>query len=206
MTPVPRRVAIAVLSPVSWSPPGVDPLRWRLALAEDILDVLALLTEVDGAIALPAADLGLASQLGWPGLRSYGLPALDLRTVLTAAAEDGYEQAALLAPDAPDLPGLVIAKLLRPLTSKPVAAAPALGGPGLLGLAANLPVPDWVPPLTLDEVTPQTLRRFAPDVTDVAPASGWHRLRDADGLARLDPRLEGWDATRSLLSATPRDP
>lgn len=182
----------------------MDPLRWRLALAEDILDVLALLIEVDGAIALPSEDAGLAAQLGWPGLRSYGLPALDLRTVLAAAEEDGYEQAALLAPDAPDLPGLVIAKLLRPLSSKPVAAAPALGGAGLLGLAANLPAPGWLPPLTLDELTPQTLRRYAPEVTEVAPASGWHRLQGPEGLARLDPRLEGWDATRSLLSATPR--
>jgi hypothetical protein len=198
---VPRRVAIAVLSPVSWSPPGVDPQRWRLALAEDILDVLALLTEVDGAVALPAADAELASQLGWPGMRSYGLPALDLPTVLRAAQADGYEQACLLAPDAPDLPGLVIAKLLRPLTSKPAAAAPALGGPGLLGFAANLPAPGWLPPLTLDELTPQLLRRYAPGVTEVAPASGWHRLQGPDGLARLDPRLEGWDATRSLLSA-----
>src|SRR6185436_15666799 len=101
-----------------------------------------------GAIALPSSDASLASQVGWPGLRSYGLPALDLPTVLRAAEGDGYDQAALLAPDAPDLPGLVIAKLLRPLSSKPAAAAPALGGTGLLGFAANLPGPSWLQPLT----------------------------------------------------------
>lgn len=196
---MPRRVAIAVLEPPSWTPPGVDPQRWRLALAEDVLDVLALLLEVDPAVA--ATDPELLGQVGWPGLRGYVVPALDVVTVLRAAAADGYEQAVLLAADAPDLPGLVIAKLLRPLTSKPVAAAPALGGTGLLGLAAALPAPSWLPAVSLDDVTPQSLRRFAPQATDVAPAEGWHRLRSPDGLTRLDPRLAGWDATRSLLSA-----
>jgi len=116
-------------------------------------------------------------------------------------ARDGYEQAVLLAPDAPDLPGLTIAKLLRPLTTRPVAAAPDVGSDtGLLGLAAALPAPEWLTVAGLDDHTPQTLRRLAPQVTDVAPATGWHRIRTPADLGRLDPRLEGWDATRSILS------
>ena len=68
-------------SPPAWVPPGVDPVRWRLALAEDVLDVLALLIEVDAAVAVPAADAALLTQIGWPGLRGYALGALDVVTV-----------------------------------------------------------------------------------------------------------------------------
>ena len=198
---MPRRVAIAVLEPPVWAPPGVDPGVWRLALAEDTLDVLALMTEVDPALAVAEPDASLAKELGWPGLRTYVLPALDLRSVFAAAASDGYEQAVALATDAPDLPGMVIAKLLRPLTSKPVAAAAATGTDALIGLSARLPAPDWIPATTLDALDPRSLRRRAPAITDVAPATGWHRLRTPADLGRLDPRLEGWESTRALLTA-----
>ncbi len=123
--------------------------------------------------------------------------------MLGAAAEDGYEQGVALAADAPDLPGMVIAKLLRPLTTRPVSAAPVTGAEkGLIGVGANLPAPAWLPAVRLDDLTPQSLRRYAPEITEVAPAAGWHRLRSPIDLARLDPRLEGWDATRALLTAS----
>jgi hypothetical protein len=82
-----------------------------------------------------------------------------------------------------------------------MSAAPAQAGAGLLGLASRLPAPAWLPSAGLDELTPQSLRRLAPRATDVAPAPGWHRLRGPDDVARLDPALEGWDATRSLLAS-----
>jgi len=198
---VTRRIAVAVLQPVPWCPPGLDPRGWRLALADDVLDVLATLAEVDAAVAVAASEADLAAQIGWPGLRVYPLPVLTLSALFAVLTDDGYEQAVLLAPDAPDLPGLTIAKLLRPLTTRPVAAAPDLGSDtGLLGLAAALPAPAWLAVDGLDDHTPQTLRRLAPQVTDVAPAAGWHRIRTPADLGRLDPRLEGWDATRSILS------
>jgi glycosyltransferase A (GT-A) superfamily protein (DUF2064 family) len=196
-----RRVAILVLEAPGWSPPQVDARQWRLALAEDMLDEMARLVEVDVAVAVRADESGLAADVGWPGLHRYAVDRLDVATILAAAAADGYAQAALLAADAPDLPGLLIAKLLRPLTSRPLAAAPALGGgAGLVGLGSVLPAPPWLPATTLDEQTPQALRKFATRPTDVAPASGWHRLRTPEDLARLDPRVEGWDATRLLLA------
>jgi hypothetical protein len=233
-------------------------VAWRLALAEDLLDVFAAMVEVEPAVAVQEADADLLKQVGWPGLRAYVLPALDVTTVFAAAGADGYDQAALIAADAPDIPGMLIAKLLRPLTTRPVAAAPATNtgtptledaehhaalaleeaqaeagvGPqvpeqarvasearqgsllrkelqvgaanrGLLGLSATLPAADWLPAAGLDDLTPQSLRRLAPYITDVAPAPGWHRLRSPADLARLDPRLEGWDATRALLSPRP---
>ncbi|HEX6870529.1 MAG TPA: hypothetical protein VF163_05475 [Micromonosporaceae bacterium] len=199
-----RRLAVAMLVPPLWQPPGVDPHAWRVALAEDVLDVLARLTEVEAAIAVEADAPDLAGQVGWPGLRSYLVPAFDVVSVLRAAADDGFDQAVLLAADAPDLPGMLIAKLLRPLTTRPVAVAPAVSGSsGLLGLSARLPVPDWLPAGHLDDLTPQLVRQRAPMPSEVAPAPGWHRLREPADLARLDPRLEGWEATRALLSATP---
>jgi hypothetical protein len=101
---------------------------------------------------------------------------------------------------------MMIAKLLRPLSSRPVAAAAVTGGSGLIGLGATLPAPDWLPAAGLDDLTPQALRRHAPTITDVAPANGWHRLRGPADLGRLDPRLEGWDTTRALLSGSHRVP
>ncbi len=186
-------------------PPGVDRDAWRLAVTEDLLDVFATMIEVEPAVAVLTSDADLLANVGWPGLRSYVLPSLDVASVLHAVSADEFDQAVLMAGDAPDLPGMLIAKLLRPLTTRPVAAAPAgHGGPGdtgLLGLSARIPAPEWLPAAALDDLSPQSLRRLAPNITDVAPAPGWHRLRGPADLSRLDPRLEGWDATRTLLTA-----
>jgi hypothetical protein len=188
-----------------WTPPGLDRDAWRLALAEDLLDVLAILDAVETAIAVEAKESGWLSRVGWPGVRGYGVASLNPSTVFATITRDGFEQAVLLAADAPDLPGMLIAKLLRPLTTRPLAAAPAVGGDaGLLGLAARLPAPAWLPGVGLDELTPPGLRRLAPRPTDVAVAPGWHRLRAPEDLARLDPRLEGWDATRTILGGQDR--
>jgi hypothetical protein len=216
MAPQVRRVVVAVLAPPAWVPAAVEPAEWRVAMAEDILDVLARLVEAEPAIAATDVD---ALSVGWPGLRRYGLGRLDVVSLFAAVAADGFDQAVLLAGDAPDLPGMLIAKLLRPLTTRPIAVAGTHGsllpsaetppspspssspgnGAGLLGLAARLPAPGWLPALELDQLTPQSLRRLAPRPTDVAPAPAWHRLRGPDDVARLDPGLEGWDATRALL-------
>jgi hypothetical protein len=198
-----RRVVVAVLAPPVWVPASVEPAEWREALAEDILDVLARLVEAEPAIAATDVD---ALSVGWPGLRRYGLGRLDVVSLFGAATADGFDQAVLLVGDAPDLPGMLIAKLLRPLTTRPMAVASAHASPdvesGLLGLAARLPAPSWLPATELDQLTPQALRRLAPSPTDVAPAPAWHRMRGPDDLARLDPGLEGWDATRALLAAS----
>ena len=190
---VTRRVVIVPLSVPRWCPPGIDPGAWRTALAEDVVDLLAGLAEVDAAVAVVPADRAVADAVVWPGTTVYELPALTSDEIFAAAAKDGYDQAALIAPDAPDLPGMLVGKLLRPLSSRPVSVAPALTG-GLLGLASVLPVPDWLPALTLDAA--------AGDVRQagrVAETAGWHRLTGPESLYRLDPGLEGWEATRALL-------
>ncbi|MET7747081.1 hypothetical protein [Micromonospora sp. NPDC005367] len=196
-----RRLVVALLGPVTWAPPGVDPVRWRTALAEDTVDLLAMLTEVDTAVAVTPADRAVADAVTWPDTAVYEVPEPTPSAVF--AALSGYDQAAVIAADAPDLPGLTIGKLLRPLTSRPVAVAPAEGGPGLLGVAARLPVPSWLPPVDLDETPPSAVRAAAPRPGDLAVTPAWRRLRGPADLAALDPAVEGWEATRALLSPTP---
>ncbi|HKS99965.1 MAG TPA: hypothetical protein VJT31_10575, partial [Rugosimonospora sp.] len=141
-----RRAAVLVLSAPQWSPPGIALDDWRRALAEDGVDLLAALAEVEPAVACVPADRPLADAVVWPAMRVYEVPELTVPAVLGAAGRDGYEQVAILSPDAPDLPAMLIGKLLRPLTTRTLAIAPAVNGAGLLGLAARLPAPAWLPP------------------------------------------------------------
>ncbi|MBU8856911.1 MULTISPECIES: hypothetical protein [unclassified Micromonospora] len=198
-----RRVVVALLGPVTWSPPGIDPARWRTALAEDVVDLLATLNEVETAVAVTTRDRWLADAVVWPGTQVYEVTTPTPNAVFAAVAA-GFDQVAVVVADAPDLPGLTLGKLLRPLTTRPVAVAPVEGsGTGLLGVAARLPVPAWLPELDLDTTEPAEVRRAAPSPGDVAVTAGWHRMRGPADLAALDPAVEGWEATRALLSGRP---
>jgi hypothetical protein len=190
---------IVLLVPTPWVPPGIDPASWRAALAEDVVDLVAPLPLIQPAIAALPADLPLASKIAWPSMSQYELPTLSIRAALQAAAADGHERAVVIMADAPDLPAMLIGKMIRPLSTRAVAVAPAAGG-GLLGVAARLPVPSWLPDLDPETGDVVTARRPAPEPTMVAAAPGWHRLRGPEDLRHLDMGLDGWDATRSLLS------
>ena len=119
-----ERVVVALLVPVPWHPPGVGAEAWRTALAEDVVDLLARLAQAEPAIAATPADRALAEEIAWPGMRIYDVPAATVLPVLAAAAGDGFDQAAVIAADAADVPGMILGKLLRPLEKKAVAAAP----------------------------------------------------------------------------------
>ncbi|MFI8801819.1 hypothetical protein [Micromonospora chalcea] len=203
-----RRVVVALLGPVTWTPPGIEPARWRTALAEDVVDLLVTLNEVETAVAVAARDRWLADAVVWPGTPVYEVPEPTPNAVFATLAAAGpeavYDQVAVVAADAPDVPGLTLGKLLRPLTTRPVAVAPVEGGgTGLLGVAARLPVPAWLPALDLDTTAPAEVRRAAPSPGDVAVTAGWRRMRGPADLAALDPAVEGWEATRALLSGRP---
>ncbi|GAA3275748.1 hypothetical protein Dvina_05320 [Dactylosporangium vinaceum] len=190
---------VALLAPVAWAPPGTDPAVWRAAMAEDVVDLLTPLPRIQAAIAAVAADLPLARRIAWPSTRIYEIPAATIRAALTAAANDGHDKAAVVLADAPDLPAMLIGKLLRPLSTRHLAVAPAHNG-GLLAASARLPVPDWLPDLDAETGDVAAARRPAPEPTMVASAPGWHRLRTADDLQRLDLSLDGWEATRAILT------
>jgi hypothetical protein len=194
-----RRVVVALLVPVPWHPPGVDARAWRAALAEDVVDLLARLAQAEPAIAAVPADRDLAEEIAWPGMRIYEVATATVLPVFEAAAKDGFDQAAVVAADAADVPGMILGKLLRPLTTKPVSVAPAGPDGGLLGVATHLPAPSWLPDHDLDTATPGQLRRSAPQPSDVQSTADWRRLRGPADLAGLDPALEGWETTRGLL-------
>ena len=192
-------MVVALLTPVTWSPPGTDRATWRAALAEDVVDLLARLAQTEPAIAATADDLDLAREIAWPGMTIYEVGTATVLPVLQAAERDGFDQAAVLAADAADVPGMVLGKLLRPLGSKPVAVAPTGQENGLLALAATLPVPPWLADHDLDTATPMTVRRNAPQPSLVESTADWRRLRGPHDLATLDQALEGWENTRALL-------
>jgi len=71
----------------------------------------------------------------------------------------------------------------------------------LVALASRLPVPEWLraSAVTLDDDDAvRRLRATAPRrALHVGP--GWHRIRGREDAGRLDPGLEGWEATRAVL-------
>jgi hypothetical protein len=192
-------VVAALLVPVEWSPPGVERAAWRAALAEDVVDLLARLAQADAAIATTPEDRKLAEEIAWPGMRIYEVPTATYLPVFAAAAAEGFDQAAVIAADAADVPGMILGKLLRPLENKAVAVAPGGPGNGVLGVATSLPAPEWLRDHDLDTASAQLLRRTAPNPGDVTSTAQWRRRRGAAELASLDPALEGWENTRALL-------
>ena len=198
-----RRAAALLLSgpPAARAcPPGIAPAEFARAMAEDVADLLADLPGLDPVVAAAPDRVADAEDVVWPGT-----PVLEVAggpvDVLTALAEQGYDEAAVFAADVPDLPGLLVAKPFSALSTAPVAAAPADGG-GLVALACRLPVPAWLPvDVDLDEpYAVERLKAAAPSPGDVVLTPAWRRLRRREDLAALDPDLEGWEATRALLA------
>ncbi len=207
------------------APSGVAPEEFGLALVEDSCDLVAELELVAPAVAVShdaEHELGgrAVAEFVWPGTALLRLAPADdvglglVGQTLRSLAALGAKQAVVLAADAPDLPVLLIGKLFRALGGATrrgdVAVCPAEGG-GLVALAAWLPLADWVlgivaaqhlrdrqVELDLPDATDR-LRRLAPRRSALQVVPGWHRLRSPVDLGRLDPGLEGWTATRSVL-------
>ncbi|MCG5216604.1 hypothetical protein [Streptosporangium sp. KLBMP 9127] len=183
-------------------PPGVDPDEFHTALAEDTYEIAAGLDLVTPVLVTTVPGM---EKIIWPGTPVVPLPELTGEALVTAAFEGiaaavpAAEQAVLISADAPDLPPLLIGKLFRELGRARISVCPSAGG-GAVAIAAHLPYPEWArsgmdaPHIVAD------LRAAAPGRRMVATGPGWHRLREAGDLGLLDPGLEGWENTRSLLS------
>ncbi|MBB6173247.1 glycosyltransferase A (GT-A) superfamily protein (DUF2064 family) [Nocardiopsis mwathae] len=189
-------------------PPGIAPATFRAALTEDTHDVVADLERCTPAVAAWAGNqeeadrlAAAAADLTWPGTPVLALSGgTPLARALTALAEYGARQAAVIPADTPDLPKLLVGKLFRALGGADAAICPAAGG-GLAALAARLPTPDWLHGADLDAPDAAAhLTGARPHRRDLSVTPGWHRIRTPADLARLDPGLEGWEATRSLLT------
>ena len=204
-----RRAAVvlaAELAPdLRTGPP--EPTRLRVALCEDVYEVLAGLALLDAGIAArPDPDRADLISVTWPGAPVVDLPEAEAAPNGLVAAFDGltaagYEQAVVVSGDAPDLPGLLVGKLFRALGRAAVAVCPAQTG-GLVAMAATLPLAPWVAASAVDLDTPDALaalRAAASTRSAVGLGPGWHRVRSRADLAALDPGLEGWAATRALL-------
>ncbi|MDP9395832.1 MAG: hypothetical protein M3Q27_16895 [Actinomycetota bacterium] len=217
------RAAVVLARPAvpPWSPGGTDPAEWAAALLEDTYEVCAGLDGVRTALAVaPGAPSDVVERVTWPG--TLVVEARGTGEALDAMWDVGVDEAVVVAPDAPDLPQLLLGKLLRGLGSADVAVCPAAGG-GLVGLGARLPCAPWLrglvgPPMPSAEAEalscpdpdapdlldrPEALARLrnaAPTRRALSVGPGWHRVRTPADLARLDPGLEGWEATRALTS------
>ena len=208
-----RRVVAVLARPASaltgerpLAPPGVDDDALALAMVEDVVDLVSGMREVDAALAL-APGFDAARETVWPGMPVCELSdGFTLVDALDAVAALGADEATVVVGDAPDLPPLLLGKLHSALTSAEVAVCPADGG-GLVALASRLPVPQWLRDVA-NQVDPDN-EKILPALGRVAPrralnvGSGWHRVRRPEDVVRLDPGLEGWDATRALLSGGP---
>ncbi|GAA0925393.1 hypothetical protein GCM10009554_04850 [Kribbella koreensis] len=197
-----RRVVVLVVPAAgTWAPPGRTADAWRLALAEDTYEVLASLDRVDVAVAVVGGDdsaLAGVAALTWPGTPVYSVD--PTRPVLDAVEQAGPAAAVVAVSfDVPDLPGLLIGKLFRALGSADLAVTPAEDG-SLAAIGVNIPTASWVTEAAPTFDTPLAeLESIKPRRHAIGVGPGWHRLRSNADLARLDPGLEGWDATRSLL-------
>ncbi|MEV5964074.1 hypothetical protein AB0L70_20060 [Kribbella sp. NPDC051952] len=202
-----RRVVVLVVpAQGTWAPPGRSPDAWRLALAEDTYEVLAALDRVEVAVAVVTPSVANSSdpavaeiaELTWPGTPVYAVS--SDRPILDAVELAGPAAAVVaVSYDVPDLPGLLIGKLFRALSSADIAVTPAEDGT-LAAIGVNLPSASWVAAAAPTFDTPLSeLESHKPRRHAVAIGPGWHRLRSSADIARLDPGLEGWDATRSLL-------
>ena len=119
------------------APPGIDPVEFGLALVEDSCDLVAELALVAPAIAVShdaEQELGgrAMEEFVWPGTPVLRLKPADdaglglVGQTLHGLAALGAQQGVVLAADAPDLPALLIGKLLRALGTAPRPPA----GPG----------------------------------------------------------------------------
>jgi hypothetical protein len=186
------------------------------AMLEDVVDLVTDTPMVGPALAVVPGFRDVAEAFIWPGTLVVDVVAAPtVAAVLAALAQavpDSAVAVAVVVPDVPDLPTLLLGKLFSALAGPrgadvAVCPAQAVGGldfGGLVAVAANLPLPNWLveSQVSLDDTHAlEALRGAAPrGALSVGP--GWHRIRRNADLDDLDPGLEGWEATRAYL----RDP
>jgi len=193
-----RRVAVVLAryDASSAAPDGIDPAAFAAACLLDSYEVVADLIGVTSGIAGPPS----VAEMLWPG-------ALHLATdttvpVMAQQLSETADELVLLPADLPDLPGLVLAKLFKVLHRTDIAIAPERSGNGCAAIGVSLPLADWIPEdaFDLDDNPFVRLSAIAPRRSRWALAPAWHRLRMPTDVSRLDPGLEGWEETRTLLA------
>jgi hypothetical protein len=192
----PRRLAVvhAGHGASAAAPDGVDRDAFAWACLADCYEVAADLVEVESGIAGPPQ----VAELLWPGSwhLADGLGVLELAESVALRVDE----LVVLTADAPDLPGLVLAKMFQVLHRVDLVVAPQRNGGGCVALGVALPPSDWLTNEVLDlQRCPVARLRSGVSRSRWALAPAWHRLQRPDHVARLDLGLEGWNQTRALL-------
>jgi glycosyltransferase A (GT-A) superfamily protein (DUF2064 family) len=185
-----------------WARRTVDDPTLAAAMLEDVVDLVAGMEQVEGAVVAAASATPTARSVAWPGMPVLTTPDDGgVADGLAALAAAGADEALLVLPDAPDLPPLLLGKLFSALTSWPLAVCPASDG-GLVAVAAACPAPAWLADGVTTGDGPDALGRLraAAPSRGLHVGAGWHRVRAVADLQRLDPGLEGWEATRAWVS------
>jgi hypothetical protein len=181
-------------------PPGVDTAAYQLACLTDSYEVLAGMSGLSAGLA---GDDPALEEIRWPQDTILATDGRSARAVADQLARDDHQATELImiGGDLPDLPEMIIAKIAKALGRADVALAPEIGGDGLAAVGVRLPWPAWLDgDLDLDRDPAQELSGLAPRRNLVIRTPGWHRMRRAESVHRLDPGLEGWDNVRLLLS------
>ena len=178
----------------------MDKEAFAWACLADCYEVVADLVGVRSGIAGPPE----VAELLWPG--AWHLPDGLGVPELARSVTGRVDELVVMTADAPDLPGLVLAKMFQVLHRVDLVVAPQRNGGGCVAIGVALPLRDWLTDDLLDlERSP--LARLPPER---APGRGWalaptwHRLQRPHDLALLDPSLEGWEQTRALVTGSAR--
>jgi hypothetical protein len=194
-----RRVAVVLAryDASSAAPDGIDPESFAAACLLDSYEVVADLIGVHSGIAGPAP----VAELLWPG--ALHLPADIAVPAIADQLSSDADELVVVPADAPDLPGLVLAKLFKVLHRSDIGIAPEHGGSGCAAIGVSLPLANWIPDnaFDLDQNPFARLSAIAPRRSRCTLTPTWHRLRTPADVARLDYGLEGWEETRALLAS-----
>ena len=190
-----RRV-VAVQAPADAPPDSL-----AAAMLEDVVDLVTEMQQVEGAVVAVSSAESVGRAVAWPGMPVLPVADSGVTAALDALVTNGADEGALVCADVPDLPALLIGKLFSALTSVEVAVCPSDRG-DLVALASRLPAPDWLAgmDLSLDAFDALDRLRVAAPRRGLQIGSGWRRVRTTDDVVRLDPGLEGWEATRAWLA------
>jgi hypothetical protein len=175
------------------------------AMLEDVVDLVAGMPQVAAALLIEPGAQEVADRLSWPGMPHVAAAAdAGVGQLLEAVATLADDAVAVVVGDVPDLPPLLLGKLFSALAGPPrrtLALCPAAGG-GLVAVAAAVPLRgEWLSTCDVrfdDADAASRLRTLAPP-RELAVGPGWHRIRALEDTGLLDPALEGWETTRSVL-------
>jgi hypothetical protein len=185
-------------------PTGQVPGELGTAMLTDVVDLVADTPHVEPALVVASGAEALADAVAWPATpRLVVSENPTLGELLAAMRPLAGAAVAVVVPDVPDLPPLLVGKLFSALAGPPrcsLAVCPATHG-GLVAAASSVPdLPGWLDAgLRLDDINALDVLQAAAPPRELTVGPGWRRIRSEADLVSLDPGLEGWEATRAWL-------